>query len=78
MATKTSKKETKVQIKLQDMTVPELMEKVKQLKTSAQKIKLERIVSKSRNVREVYNLRKQLARTKTVLNMKMTLNKVKS
>ena len=74
---KKQKKED-VKIALIDMTISELASQAKQITTEITKKRLEKIVGRVKNVREIFNLRKQLARIKTALNTKMKLNSVKS
>ncbi|TSC86790.1 MAG: hypothetical protein G01um101416_555 [Microgenomates group bacterium Gr01-1014_16] len=66
MSAKTQKK-TKAEIKLVDMTAEELKKSARETRQQINKIRLERTVKKTRNVREVFNLRKKLARILTVL-----------
>jgi ribosomal protein L29 len=77
---KLEKKQKKefVKIALADMTVSELTSQAKQIASEITKKRLEKSVGRVKNVREIFNLRKQLARIKTVLNTKMRLNGVKS
>jgi ribosomal protein L29 len=74
---KKQKKEV-VKIALADMTVSELASQAKQIASGITKKRLEKSVGRVKNVREIFNLRKQLARIKTVLNTKMRLSGVKS
>ncbi len=57
----------KAEIKLVEMTNEELAKLAGETRQQINKIKLERSVKKTRNVREVFNLRKKLARILTVL-----------
>ncbi|OGD09277.1 50S ribosomal protein L29 [Candidatus Amesbacteria bacterium RIFOXYB1_FULL_44_23] len=76
--TEKKSKKTEVKISLADMTVTELISKSKQLYAEISKKKLEQKVGRLKNIREVFNLRKELARVKTILHIKMKLNSVKS
>ncbi len=67
---KKTNKSTDPILKLTDMTAAELTAKIKDLAGQIQKRKLETAVGRNRNVREVFNLRHELARIKTVLNIK--------
>lgn len=73
-ATKTKvvskKTELKRAIKLQDMTVAELHIKEKDLRKQIAKATLEMAAGKAKNVRLGFTLRKQLAKTLSVLRMK--------
>lgn len=69
MATK-SKKPTEKVIELKDMNESELIAQSKELLGQIQKRKLEMAVGRVKNLREVFGLRKQLARVKTMLNIK--------
>lgn len=69
MAKKSKKTEEKL-IKLSDMTGEELKIKAKQLSTQIAAKKMEMAVGRVKNTREAYELRKQLARVKTVLSQK--------
>ncbi|MBI2008341.1 50S ribosomal protein L29 [Candidatus Amesbacteria bacterium] len=57
----------KVEIKLAEMTGEELVKLAGETRQKINKIRLERSVKKTRNVREIFNLRKKLARILTVL-----------
>jgi ribosomal protein L29 len=72
---KTTKKPEEKFIKLADMTAGELEVKAREVAGQIQKQRLERVVGRVKNTREVFNLRKQLARIKTVISQK---NAVKS
>lgn len=78
MAKKDLKKEVKTEISLKDMTMSELSDKAKSIAVDIQKKKLDKAVGKTKNIKEVFFLRKTLARVKTELNTKMRLNSVKS
>jgi len=71
----TKKKNEEKIIRLTDMTVVELVAKIGELTGKIQKQRLEIAVGRAKNIREVFHLRKQLARTKTVISLK---NAVKS
>jgi ribosomal protein L29 len=66
------KKVTKTgsEVKIQDMSVSELAARAKQLTTEISKKKLEKVVGRLKNTREIFNLRKELARIKTIINLK--------
>lgn len=57
----------KAEIKLTEMTKEELAKLAGETRRQISKTKLERSVKKARNVREVFNMRKKLARILTVL-----------
>jgi ribosomal protein L29 len=69
MATKIKKTAEKL-IKLTDLNAVELVVKIKEFRQQIQKKKLDMSVGRVKNMREVFHLRKSLARVKTVLNMK--------
>lgn len=57
------------------MTGSELMSKIKQLKTDISKYHLEKTLARQKNVRLVFNSRKELARALTalkIINLKNT------
>jgi len=58
----------KVKQILNKLTAPELAAKVADLRGQIAKLRLEKFTGKNRNVRQVFNLRKQLAITQTLLN----------
>ena len=64
-------KQKEVAIKLIDLTVAELSVKAHELRGEIAKTGLQIEAKKQKNVRKKYMLRKQLARTLTVLNMKL-------
>jgi len=66
----TKKKDEEKIIKFTDMTVSELVIKVRDLAGKIQKQKLEMSVGRVKNTREGFELRKQLARVKTVITLK--------
>jgi ribosomal protein L29 len=72
MAKKTEKITNKVKtvLPMKDMSVAELGAKVKQLLADISKKKLEKTVGRLKNTREVFNLRKELARAKTFISVK--------
>lgn len=72
MANIKKKNEEKI-IKLVDMTPAELAVKAKELAGQIQKKKLELPIGRLKNTREVFFLRKQLARVKTIMSVKNTL-----
>jgi ribosomal protein L29 len=65
-------KNTKKQevLPLKNMTVAELSSKAKQLSADITKKKLDKSVGRLKNVREIFNLRKELARVKTFITIK--------
>lgn len=77
MAAKTTNKtksgKKTAEISLTELTPVELLEKAKSLRGEIAKIVMERQNKKDRNTRKAYALRKQLARTLTVLNEKNTV-----
>ena len=77
MAKKSELKKPEAKVKLTDLTVPELLAKASQINKDLNKKKLELTMRKLRNVKEVLFLRKELARVKTQINVKMKLNSVK-
>ena len=71
MAKKEIKKtDQKNLIAVKDMTAEELTTKAKQLALDIQKKRLEKAVGRLKNLREIFILRKELARVKTVLRLK--------
>lgn len=72
MANTKKKTEEKI-IKLVDMTIAELSVKAKDLAGQIQRKKLELPIGRLKNTREVFFLRKQLARVKTIMSAKNTL-----
>lgn len=64
------KHSSKVALKLTEMTKEELVKLAGETRQQINKIKLERNVKKTRNVREVFNMRKKLARILTVIAVK--------
>lgn len=71
-------KMTDVKVSVSDMTMLELIAKSKQISSEIAKKKLDRSVGRLKNIREIFHLRKSLARVKTELNIKSKLNSVKS
>lgn len=69
MATKSKKIEEKI-IKLSEMTVGELVGRTKEITEKIQKKKLDISIGREKNVRTVFNLRKELAKVKTMINIK--------
>jgi len=74
MAKNTKKIQEKI-IKPIDMTLEELVSRAKEIEIQIKKKKLELAVGRSKNIKESYNLRKELARIKTIISLK---NAVKS
>lgn len=72
MADSKKKKEEKI-ISLVDMTVDELDTKAGELAGQIQKKKLELSIGRLKNTREVFLLRKQLAKVKTIKSSKYTV-----
>jgi ribosomal protein L29 len=66
----TKKTDTKVILPLKDMTVAELTAKSRQLFADISKKKLEKTVGRLKNTREIFSLRKELARVKTFISVK--------
>lgn len=65
-------KETKKQeIPLTDMTAEELRTSAKDLRMAINRARLELRLGKTRNLRHVFTMRKQLSRVLTVLNTKL-------
>lgn len=71
MAKKEARK-TLTTLTLRDMTETELAVKVKQLNLDIQKKRLEKAVGRLKNMREIFGLRKELARVKTIIKVKST------
>ena len=68
-----AKKQTKkivVTTAFKDMTVPELVVKSKQLALDISKKKLEKSVGRLKNMREIFHIKKDLARVKTIISVK--------
>lgn len=53
-----------------DMTIPELVEKSKQLALDISKKKLEKSAGRLKNMREIFHIKKDLARVKTIISVK--------
>jgi ribosomal protein L29 len=70
--------EKQEKLSLSSMTEGELAAMVKQLISNITKKKMDMKVGRLKNVREVFSLRKQLARVNTVINVKKRINSVKS
>ncbi len=71
MTKKTTKKgEVKEVIALKDMTIAELSSKSKQTAAEINKKRLDKSVGRLKNTREIFNLRKELARIKTLISVK--------
>lgn len=73
-----TKKNQNEKIRLSDLSQGELLAKVKELNKDLDKKRLDKGVGRLKNTRQLFNLRKELARVKTVINGKMRLNSVKS
>ncbi len=58
----------KIKSTLAKLTAPELITKAAELRRQIAKLRLEKFTGKNRNVRLVFNLRKHLAVTQTLLN----------
>lgn len=58
----------KTEISLKDMTIQELVTKAGEIKAAILKSKLDKSVGRLKNLKVIYNLRKQLARILTVKN----------
>jgi ribosomal protein L29 len=69
MANKQAKK-TITTTAFKDMTTPELIVKAKQLAFEISKKKLEKSVGRLKNMREIFHMRKDLARVKTIISVK--------
>lgn len=69
MANKQAKK-TITTTTFKDMTAPELKVKAKQLAFEISKKKLEKSVGRLKNMREIFHMRKDLARVKTIISVK--------
>lgn len=65
----------KKEIKISELTIEELGVKAVELRRQVSKTRLEMAAGKIKNKREVFNLRKKLARVLSVLNMKLFLVK---
>ena len=68
-----AKKHTKKNVTttaFKDMTIPELVVKAKQLALEISKKKLEKSVGRLKNMREIFHLKKDLARVKTIISVK--------
>ena len=63
-------------ISLGDMTAAELEIKAKELKGAVGKARLEASLGKERNVRKVFNWRKERARALTLISVKRAGNKL--
>jgi ribosomal protein L29 len=71
MAHKENKKTvTKTILPLKDMNLAELTSKARLLYTDISKKKLEKTVGRLKNAREIFTLRKTLARVKTFISIK--------
>jgi ribosomal protein L29 len=73
-----TKEKKQEKIRLSDLSVGELLAKAKALRSDLMKKQLDKGVGRLRNTRELFNIRKNLARVKTVINIKLKLNSVKS
>lgn len=72
-------KEKKIEkITLSDMSLPELVAKAKTMRANLVKKRLDKEVGRLRNTREIFIARKENARVKTVINLKLKLISVKS
>ena len=60
-------------VKLADLTSGELIVKSRELADQIQKKKLELPIGRLKNTREVFHLRKMLARVKTIITLKNTV-----
>jgi len=69
--TKKTEKIVKKELKLTDMTAGELNVLIKDLWIKIGKSKIESKSGKNKNTRQAFTLRKQLARAKTQLNVKI-------
>jgi ribosomal protein L29 len=69
--TKSAPSKVQKEIALVDMNATELAVKAKELKAKIAKFGVEKYAGKMKNIKEGYSLRKQLARTLTVLNQKL-------
>ena len=70
MSKKENKKTEKAVLPLTAMTMAELISKSRQLFADISKKKLEKTVGRLKNTREVFTLRKNLARVKTIISVK--------
>jgi ribosomal protein L29 len=67
---KAATKEKVVEIALKDMTADELKNKAKDLVKKIAKLNVEKTTGKTKNVRQAFTMRHELARVLTVLNSK--------
>ncbi len=70
MAKKAEKPATAPEIKLKDMTADELKNKAAELAGKIALARLEKAAGKAKNMRLVFNLRRERAKVLTVLNIK--------
>jgi ribosomal protein L29 len=68
--TKNSNKQSTPEVKLHDMSVAELEVKARQLTMEINKKGLEKAVGRLKNLREIFILRKEVARIKTIIAVK--------
>jgi len=68
----------KEKISLTDLNLTELNQQAKQIISDMTKMRLEKNVGRLKNSRSIFNMRKQLARIMTEINVKSKLNSVKS
>ncbi len=72
-------KEKKIEkISLSDLSLPELAAKAKTMGSELVKKRLDKEAGRLRNTREIFVMRKEMARIKTMINLKLKLNSVKS
>jgi ribosomal protein L29 len=71
-------KTQKEKISLTDLNLTELNLQAKQINSDITKMRLEKNVGRLKNSRSIFNMRKQLARIMTEINVKSKLNSVKS
>jgi ribosomal protein L29 len=73
-----TKEKKQERIKLSDLSVGELQAKSKTLRSDLVRKQLDKGVGRLRNTRDLFNIRKEIARVKTLINIKLKLNSVKS